>query len=66
MINSVADILAMVLGFWLARVLPVRASIALALIFEVVTAMVIRDGLVLNVLMLLWPLESVMEWQSGG
>ena len=65
-INSVADILAMVLGFWLARVLPVRASIALALIFEVVTAMVIRDGLVLNVLMLLWPLESVMEWQSGG
>ena len=64
-LNSLTDILAMILGFWLARVLPVWASVALALAFEIGTAFVIRDGLALNVLMLLWPLESVMEWQSG-
>lgn len=65
-INSVADILAMIVGFWLARVLPVWASVALIIVFEVGVGLVIRDGLALNVLMLLWPLESVMEWQSGG
>ncbi|AZQ65798.1 DUF2585 domain-containing protein [Silicimonas algicola] len=65
-LNTVADVLAMILGFWLARVLPVWVSVALVIFFEVLTAWVIRDGLVLNVLMLLWPLEGVMEWQSGG
>jgi hypothetical protein len=65
-VNSVADILAMVAGFWLARVFPVWASVALVIFFEVLTAIVIRDGLALNILMLLWPLESVREWQAGG
>lgn len=64
-VNTVADVLAMILGFWLARVLPIWASVALAVGFELLTGYLIRDGLALNVLMLLWPLESVMEWQSG-
>lgn len=65
-INSVADILAMVAGFALARFLPVWASAALILLFEAVTTWLIRDGLALNVLMLLWPLEAVKAWQAGG
>lgn len=64
-INSVADMLAMLVGFWLARVLPVWASIALFIAAETVTIWYIRDGLLLNVLMLLWPLESVRQWQAG-
>ncbi len=63
-INSVADIAAMWVGFAMARVLPVWAIVAIALGFEVLTAIVIRDGLALNVLMLLYPLKAVMEWQS--
>jgi len=65
-LNSAADVAAMWFGFWLARVMPVWASIVLALFFEVLTAFIIRDGLALNVLMLVWPLDSVMQWQSGG
>ena len=65
-VNSVADMLAMMVGFWLARVLPVRVSILLFLLAETVTFFVIRDGLLLNVLMLVWPLEIVREWQAAG
>lgn len=64
-VNSVADMLAMVFGFWLARVLPVWVSIALFVLAEAVTIYLIRDGLLLNVLMLVWPLEAVRNWQSA-
>jgi hypothetical protein len=65
-LNATADILAMWVGFWLARMLPVWASVAIVLGFEVLTMTLIRDGLALNVLMLLWPLDAVREWQAGG
>lgn len=64
-INSVADMLAMIAGFTLARVLPVRASIAIFVLAEAVTIWFIRDGLMLNILMLVWPLEAVRQWQAG-
>jgi hypothetical protein len=65
-INSVFDILAMVAGFWLARALPVWASAAIVIVFEAVTIGFIRDGLALNVLMLLYPLDAIREWQAAG
>lgn len=64
-INSSADILAMAAGFFLAARLPVWASVALILVFEGVTTWLIRDGLALNILMLVWPLEAVKTWQGG-
>src|SRR5690606_25747104 len=64
-VNSVADILAMVLGFALAARLPVWASVALAIGFEALTTWLIRDGLALNVLMLAWPMQAVKAWQGG-
>lgn len=64
-INSSADILAMVVGFFLAARLPVWASIALIVIFEATTIYLIRDGLALNILMLVWPMEAVKAWQGG-
>lgn len=65
-LNSVSDILAMILGFFLASRLPVWASVALVIGFEVMTIYVIRDGLALNVLMLAWPMELVRNWQAGA
>ncbi len=64
-INSVFDVLAMILGFWLAARLPIWATVALIVLFEGMTMLIIRDGLALNVLMLLWPLDSVAQWQAA-
>jgi hypothetical protein len=64
-VNSVADILAMTAGFLLAWRLPVAVTVAAALVMEVGVASMIRDNLTLNVLMLLWPTESIKVWQTG-
>ena len=65
-INSLSDIGFMALGFWIASKLPWKASLALAVAFELFTLFVIRDNLTLNVLMLVYPLEAVRSWQAGG
>lgn len=64
-LNSTADNIAMIVGFVLAARLPVWLTVAIALGFEVVTLIVMRDGLLLSTLMLLWPIEAVRVWQGG-
>lgn len=64
-LNSVSDTLAMVAGFVLARLLPARATVAVALAFEIFTAVMIRDNLTLNVIQLIHPVPAIAAWQSG-
>jgi hypothetical protein len=65
-INSVADIGAMVLGFLLAARLPVALTIILTVVMEVGVAWVIRDNLLLNIIQLVYPMEFILRWQQGG
>jgi hypothetical protein len=64
-INSVFDVLAVMLGFFLASRLPVWLIILLALGLELFVGYMIRDNLALNILMLVWPLEALRQWQAG-
>lgn len=63
-INSLGDILSCGLGFWLASKLRFWRSLALFLLIEIVLLIWIRDSLLLNILMLIYPIEAVKQWQK--
>ena len=65
-VNSLSDILLCGLGFLLASRLGFRRTLALFVLTEVALAVWIRDNLSLNILMLLYPIDAVKEWQAAG
>jgi hypothetical protein len=65
-INSISDVLAMVVGFFAASWFPVWLTISAAIAMEAFTGYMIRDNLTLNIIMLLWPVDAIRHWQAGG
>lgn len=65
-INSMADIGAMMLGFAFAAWMRWWVSVVAVLAMEIGVAMAIRDNLFLNILMLIHPFDAIRQWQSGG
>jgi hypothetical protein len=65
-LNSVCDILAMVAGFAIASRAPVWLTVTLVVALELLVLFFIRDNLTLNIIMLLYPLDAIKTWQTGG
>lgn len=65
-LNSIADIFWMIGGFFLAWRLPVWLSVTLIIVFEIWMGYMIRDNLILNAVMLIYPLEFIKDWQLNS
>ena len=64
-VNSVADITWMALGFAFARRAPVRVTVTVGIAFELIALWAIRDNLILNLVMLIAPNDAIRTWQGG-
>ena len=64
-LNSLSDMSMMVLGFIIASRAPVWVSVCLFIAAELIVGLIILDGLLLNIVMLLYPLDWVRQWQAG-
>lgn len=64
-INSLADIVCCGLGFFIAYKLRFWKSLALFIATEVILILTIRDSLIINIIMLTWPIEALKNWQVG-
>ena len=64
-VNSLGDIAMCSLGFLLVRWLGFRRSLVLFVAVEAVLLLWIRDSLILSLLMLIYPVEGIKEWQAG-
>lgn len=62
-LNSVGDVLFTIAGFWITHKLRWPYTVAIILIVELLMLYTIRDNLMLNVLMLVYPVDAIREWQ---
>ena len=65
-VNSISDNVTMIVGFVLALLLPTWSVFALALTIEIGLALLIRDNLTLNIVMIVHPFDAIKAWQAGA
>ena len=65
-VNSFGDLICAMAGFLIARHLGVWRSLMLFLFMELILVLWIRDSLVLQILMLVRPVEAIKLWQACG
>jgi hypothetical protein len=64
-LNSLGDVVACALGFLLARRLGALKTLLVFALTEIVLLFWIRDSLLLNVILLVYPSEKLRAWQAG-
>jgi len=64
--NSIGDLIACAVGFVIALKLGVWRSLIFFVVVELILLFWIRDGFLLNIVMLIYPLEWVKQWQIGA
>jgi hypothetical protein len=65
-VNSIGDLVCALAGFLIARQLGVRRSLILFVLVELILIVWIRDSLLLQILMLVRPVEAIKVWQACG
>lgn len=65
-LNSVGDVIACSVGFWIAVKLGWWKSLIFFAAVEMALLLWIRDGLLLNIVMLIHPMEWIKHWQMGA
>ena len=63
--NSYGDLLSCSIGFIVARYVGLKLSILLFIAIELICLFWIKDNLTLNVIMLIYPIEGIKDWQLG-
>jgi hypothetical protein len=64
--NSIGDLIACAIGFLIALKLGIWRSLVFFVVVEILLIIWIRDSFLLNILMLVYPLESIKVWQMGA
>lgn len=65
-LNSIGDLLSCFLGYIIAFKLKLYKSIAFFLAVEIIMIIAIRDSLLLNIIMLIHPIQAIKDWQMQG
>src|SRR5829696_6161287 len=65
-VNSLGDLSCALIGFVIARQLGIRRSLIVFLLVELVLILWIHDSLLLQILMLVQPVEAIKLWQMCG
>ena len=65
-VNSFGDILCCLVGFIIARRLGLRRSLVVFAVLELVLIVWIKDSLLLEILMLVIPIDAIRNWQMCG
>jgi uncharacterized protein DUF2585 len=61
--NSLCDVFAAIVGFFLASRLPQRVTVLAVVAIEILLVVWTRDNLTINIIMLIHPSQAIRAWQ---
>lgn len=64
-VNSLGDVVSVIIGFLFAWRVPAWASVAAVITLELLALYAIRDNLTLNIIQLILPIDAIGAWQSA-